>query len=335
MVFPRILPDWQLPESQATDENVFWHRKRSRRRFLKASLQAGIGIGSAIALNSCRPKLKEDNRAEFEATLGRRLIDFNQNPNFAPLPNSPVTEQQYASRFNNFYEFGGTKNIWRKAQSLPSEDWKLTVGGLVNQPKTYDADDLLNTFELEERIYRFRCVEAWAMVVPWLGFPMKKIIEAVEPKPEAKFVRFQSYYDPAVTPGPGASLSSLPWPYQEGLRIEEMANDLAFFAVGIYGRTLPKQHGAPIRMVIPWKYGYKSAKSIVKIDFVTEQPATYWNSLSPNEYGFESNVNPMVAHPRWSQAQERLMGEGNNWDWKKQPTLLYNGYGEYVANLYG
>ena len=334
MVFHRILPDWQLPEHKATAESIFWNRKRSRRRFLKSSLQVGMGIGGAVALNGCRPKLKESDRAEFEATLGRRLRNINTNPNFQTLSDRTITDQEYASRFNNFYEFGPTKNVWRQSQALPSEDWKLTVGGLVNQPKTYDADDLLKAFPLEERIYRFRCVEAWAMVVPWLGFPMSKLIEAVDPKPEAKFVRFQSYFDPDVIPGPGGPLASKPWPYQEGLTLEEMANELAFFAVGIYGRTLPKQHGAPIRMVVPWKYGFKSAKSIVKIDFVAERPTTYWNTLSPNEYGFTANVNPLIAHPRWSQASERLMGEGNDWDWKRYPTLLYNGYGEYVASLY-
>ncbi|MEL6938432.1 MAG: protein-methionine-sulfoxide reductase catalytic subunit MsrP [Cyanobacteria bacterium J06598_1] len=334
MVFPRIRPDWQLLERQSTSENIFFNRKKSRRQFLKTSLSAGIGLTGAIALNSCRPALKESERAEFEATLGRKLQNFSTNPDFKALENSPTTPQEYASRFNNFYEFGGTKNIWREAQALPSEDWKLTVGGLVNQPKTYDADDLLKVFPLEERIYRFRCVEAWAMVVPWLGFPMRKLIEAVDPKPEAKFVRFESYFDSEVTKGPGVSLSSLPWPYQEGLSIEEMANELSFFAVGVYGRTLPKQHGAPVRMVMPWKYGFKGAKSIVKIEFVAEQPVTYWNSISPNEYDFEANVNPQVPHPRWSQASERLMGEGNDWDWKRQPTLLYNGYGEYVAGLY-
>lgn len=336
MVFPRIHPNWQLPEHQATEESVFFNRKRSRRKFIKHAVNAGIGLAGMTALNACRPKLKESDRAEFEATLGRKLRNIRTNPDFQTIENAAITDQQYASRFNNFYEFGGTKNIWRNAQNLPSEDWKLTVEGLVNQPKTYDADDLLNVFPLEERVYRFRCVEAWAMVVPWLGFPMRQLIEAVDPKPEAKFVRFESFYDPAITTGPGGltRANGLPWPYQEGLSIEEMANELAFFAVGVYGRTLPKQHGAPVRMVVPWKYGFKGAKSIVRIEFVAEQPATYWNTLSPNEYGFVSNVNPQVPHPRWSQAQERLMGEGNDWDWKKQPTLLYNGYGEYVAKLY-
>lgn len=329
MVFPRIAPDWQLPEKRITSETVFFNR----RRFIKTALGAGIGLSGAIALNSCRQPLTSSDQAAFEQTLGQPLPDVTANPAFQNV-GIPITEQRYASRFNNFYEFGGTKDIWEKAQALPSEDWKLTVTGLVNNPQVYDVDDLRTTFPLEERIYRFRCVEAWAMVVPWIGFPMNQLLAVVDPKPEAKFVRFESFFDPSITPGPGLSSSGLPWPYQEGLTIEEMNNELAFFAVGAYGRTLPKQHGAPIRMVTPWKYGFKGAKSIVKIEFVAEQPATYWNTLAPNEYGFEANVNPQVPHPRWSQSRERLMGEGNNWDWKKQPTLLYNGYGEYVAQLY-
>lgn len=329
MVFPRIQPNWQLAERQVTSEAVFFNR----RRFIKRAVGASVGLTGAIALNSCRPPLKQSELPKFKKTLGRRLLNVSANPSFERLER-PTTEQQYASRFNNFYEFGGTKNIWQQAQALPSEDWKLTVSGLVNNPKTYDANDLLKAFPLEERIYRFRCVEAWAMVVPWLGFPMSKLLAAADPKPDAKFVRFESFYNPDITPGPSFSLSNLPWPYQEGLRVEEMNNELAFFAVGIYGRTLPKQHGAPIRMVIPWKYGFKGAKSIVKIEFVAQQPATYWNTLSPNEYGFEANVDPQVSHPRWSQATERLMGQGNDWDWKKQPTLLYNGYGDYVAQMY-
>jgi len=298
---------------------------------MKIAAGAGIGMTGAIALNSCRPPLAESDKKAFDSTLGTPVRRFSRNPAFqSPTP----TEQQYASRFNNFYEFGGTKNIWEKAQALPSEDWKLAVTGLVNNPTTYDADDLLTTFPLEERIYRFRCVEAWAMVVPWLGFPMHQIIQAVDPKPEAKYVRFESFYDPDINKGPTFSPSNLPWPYQEGLTLEEMNNELAFFAVGIYGRTLPKQHGAPIRMVVPWKYGFKGAKSIVKIEFTATQPATYWNTISPNEYGFTANVDPLISHPRWSQANERLMGAGNDWDWTKQPTLPYNGYEQYVASLY-
>lgn len=333
MIFPRIAPNWQLPEKHVTSETVFFNRRKFMKTTIKTAIGAGLGMSGAIALNSCRPPLTEADQDTFEKTLGRPLTNVTPNPAFQNLE-QPTTPQQYASRFNNFYEFGGTKNIWEKAQTLPSENWKLTVTGLVKKPQTYDTDDLLTAFPLEERIYRFRCVEAWAMIVPWLGFPMQKLLAAVEPKPEAKFVRFESFYDPKITPGPIFSGSTLPWPYREGLTIEEMNNELAFFAVGAYGRTLPKQHGAPIRMVTPWKYGFKGAKSIVKIEFVAEQPATYWNTIAPHEYGFQANVNPQVPHPRWSQATERLMGQGHDWEWKKQPTLLYNGYGDYVAQLY-
>ena len=286
-------------------------------------------MAGAIALNSCRPSDAE--KAAFEKTLGAPLQQVARSSFAADNP----TPQAIASRFNNFYEFGQTKEIWEAAQSLPTESWKLSVGGLVNNPKTYDQDDLLKSFPLEERIYRFRCVEAWAMVIPWIGFPMSALLQAVDPKPRAKYVRFESFFDPDITTGPSFTLSNLPWPYHEGLTVKEMNNELAFFAVGAYGKTLPKQHGAPIRMVMPWKYGFKGAKSIVKIDFVAEQPATYWNTIAPKEYGFEANVNPRKPHPRWSQATERIAGEGNHWNWREQPTLPYNGYGEYVASLYG
>jgi len=189
-------------------------------------------------------------------------------------------------------------------------------------------------FPLEERIYRFRCVEAWAMVIPWIGFPMKLLIADVEPTSKAKYVRFTSFYDPEITKGPGFWADGYPWPYTEGLRIDEMANELAFFAMGMYDKSLPKQNGAPLREVIPWKYGFKGAKSIVKIEFLEQRPATFWNTLIPNEYGFEANVNPEVPHPRWSQAMERIVSEGASWSWEKRPTLLYNGYGEYVSYLY-
>lgn len=327
MPFIHIAPPWQLRETAVTPEAAFYNR----RRFIKTLVGAGIGA-SALAIAGCKTQSTID--PELEKTLGQPLKDFTLNPDFAD-PGRPVTEQIYASRYNNYYEFGGSKGIWQNAQALPLDDWKVEVTGLVKNPQTYDLDDLTQRFPLEERIYRFRCVEAWAMVVPWLGFPMKRIIEAVEPTSEAKFVRFESFYDKAVGGGPSWPPSSYPWPYSEGLRIEEMANDLAFFAVGIYGRTLPKQHGAPIRMVMPWKYGFKGAKSIVKIEFVAQQPATFWNTLAPNEYGFEANVEPDVPHPRWSQKTERIVGEGANpFAWERQDTLLYNGYGDYVASLY-
>lgn len=325
MTFNRILPDWQLPEKLVTPESAFWNR----RRFMKATIGAGVGF----SLASCKRPLTSKGMQELKATYGKPLQDVKTHANFTG-EGLNLTEQEYASRFNNYYEFGLTKNIWANAQKLPTDPWKVEVTGLVNNPKTYDLDDLYNAFPLEERIYRFRCVEAWAMVVPWIGFPMRKLLEAADPKANAKYVRFESYFDPKITEGPSISFSNLPWPYHEGLRLDEMANDLAFFAVGIYGRTMPKQHGAPIRMVVPWKYGFKGAKSVVKIEFMDKQPATYWNTISPNEYQFEANVEPDVSHPRWSQKTERIVGEGENWNWKRQDTIIYNGYGDYVGQLY-
>lgn len=328
MSFIHLPPAWQLSENSITPESAYW----GRRKFIKTLVGAGIGA-SALSLAACQSE--STMPPDLRPTLGRPLQGFTPNPAFQDAGRA-VTEQQYASAYNNFYEFGGTKNIWPNAQKLPTDPWTLEVGGLVKNPQKYDLDDLTQRFPLEERIYRFRCVEAWAMVVPWLGFPMKALMDAVEPTSAAKFVSFTSYYDPQVTPGPAWGFASnLPWPYVEGLRIEEMANELAFFAVGIYGRTLPKQHGAPIRMVLPWKYGFKGGKSIVKIEFLATQPATYWNTISPNEYKFEANVEPEVPHPRWSQATEKVVGTNTNpFDWERQPTVIYNGYGEYVANLY-
>jgi sulfoxide reductase catalytic subunit YedY len=321
---------WQLSENQITPETAFWNR----RRFIKTLVGAGIGA-SALSLTACQPRSNDNIDPTLRKTLGNPLNNVTPNPNFRQ-GDRPITEQIYASSYNNFYEFGGTKNIWPNAQKLPTDPWTLEVSGLVKNPRKYDLDDLTRRFSLEERVYRFRCVEAWAMVVPWVGFPMRSLIEDVEPTSAAKFVRFTSFYDPKITPGPAWEFAlNLPWPYVEGLRIEEMANELAFFAVGIYGRTLPKQHGAPIRMVLPWKYGFKGAKSIVKIEFLDQQPATYWNIISPNEYKFEANVEPEVPHPRWSQASERIVGSGTNpFNWERQPTLIYNGYGDYVASLY-
>ncbi|WP_008318154.1 protein-methionine-sulfoxide reductase catalytic subunit MsrP [Leptolyngbya sp. PCC 6406] len=331
MPFTHIPPSWQLPDSAATPETAFWNR----RRFIKTLVGAGIGA-SALGLNACGQARNGDIDPALRQTLGRPLNSVRPNPDFRD-GGRPITEQVHASRYNNFYEFGGTKNIWQNAQKLPTDPWTLEVGGLVNNPRTYDLADLTRRFPLEERVYRFRCVEAWAMVVPWIGFPMRALLEDVEPTSDAKFVSFTSFYDPKVTPGPAWEFAlNLPWPYVEGLRIEEMANELAFFAVGLYGRTLPKQHGAPIRMVLPWKYGFKGGKSIVKIEFLREQPATYWNMISPNEYKFEANVEPEVPHPRWSQSRERIVGSGTNpFNWEVQPTVIYNGYGEYVADLYG
>jgi methionine sulfoxide reductase catalytic subunit len=323
MVFIRVPQLWQLPEQDVTPEAVFLNR----RRFVKGLVSTGIA-GSLLPMLGCQAE--ETPQA---AIAGTKALRSQRNLSFE-VSDRPLTNELLAATYNNFYEFGGSKSGWQAAQSLPTNPWRVEVSGLVNNPRTYDFDDLLKEFALEERIYRFRCVEAWAMVVPWLGFPMRDLVAAVEPTSRAKYVRFTSYYDPEITKGPGFHFGSLPWPYTEGLRLDEMMNELAFFAVGIYGHTLPKQHGAPIRMVVPWKYGFKGAKSIVKIEFIETQPATFWNTISPNEYKFEANVEPDVPHPRWSQAKERLIGAGSQFSWEERPTMLYNGYGEYVADLY-
>ncbi|MDJ1170937.1 protein-methionine-sulfoxide reductase catalytic subunit MsrP [Roseofilum sp. BLCC_M154] len=326
MTLIKVSQIWDIPDRQITPESVFMNR----RKLLKGLMGAGI-TASLLPLTACR------TTGESNSTLSpyQTPESIIQNPEF-PQGDLQITPQSLSSQYNNFYEFGTTKSIQQAAQALPTENWKVEVGGLVKNPQTYDIDDLRKTFDLEERVYRFRCVEAWAMVVPWLGFPMRKLIEAVEPTSEAKFVRFTSWYDKEISTGPSWSpFSNIPWPYTEGLRIEEMANELAFFATGIYGKDLPKQHGAPIRQVIPWKYGFKGAKSIVKIDFLDTQPATFWNTIDANEYDFEANVNPDKPHPRWSQATERVISEGAPFTWPRQPTLPYNGYGEWVAHLYG
>lgn len=326
MVFLRIPPTWQLRDRDVTDESVYLNR----RRLLKGLIGTSLGFG-ATTLLGCR---SSEVDPELKATLEQpKIHPLDTNPAFTRV-DRPVTSAVLAGQYNNFYEFGSNKSIWPAAQRLPTENWQVEVGGLVKRPQTFDLDEIKRRFPLEERIYRFRCVEAWSMVLPWVGFPMRSLLEAVEPMATAKFVRFTSYYDPEVTRGPSFHLGKLPWPYTEGLRIEEMANELAFLAVGIYGRDLPKQHGAPIRAVLPWKYGFKGAKSIVKIEFLESQPATYWNTLVPNEYGFIANVNPNKPHPRWSQATERFVGKGTQLSWETKETLPYNGYGEYVASLY-
>jgi sulfoxide reductase catalytic subunit YedY len=330
MPFIHIRPPWQLSPREVTPESIYLNR----RRFLKGAVGAGIG-GTILAVTGCGPSASNNQSTPGKPNYSYDVGAYPRNPDI-PVPQREITNPDIAATYNNFYEFGRGKSIWKEAQALPTEPWQVEVTGLVKNPRTYDIDDLKKRFSLEERIYRFRCVEAWSMVLPWVGFPMYKLLQDVEPTAEAKYVSFQSFYDPKITKGPGLSMLGvdLPWPYTEGLRIEEMANELAFFATGIYGHDLPKQHGAPIRMVIPWKYGFKGAKSIVKIEFLAERPDTFWNVLQPDEYGFEANVNPNVPHPRWSQAQERFVGNVESFSYETRPTLMYNGYGEFVANLY-
>jgi sulfoxide reductase catalytic subunit YedY len=217
--------------------------------------------------------------------------------------------------------------VWRYIDRFEPEPWTVEVAGLCARPRTYDLDSLLRTFPLEERVYRHRCVEAWAMVVPWAGFPLRELIRRASPLPEARFVRFLSFHRPAEASRQAAS--SDPWPYTEGLTLEEATNELTFLATGMYGHPLLKQHGAPIRLVVPWKYGFKGAKSIVRIEFTGQQPATFWNTLQPNEYDFWANVDPEVPHPRWSQRTEWMLDTRERFD-----TVVYNGYGRWVGRLY-
>jgi sulfoxide reductase catalytic subunit YedY len=241
-------------------------------------------------------------------------------------PGRAITDEKYSTTYNNYYEFSESKTLWRNAQALKQRPWTIRLDGMVKQPRTIDIDDLLKQVQLEERIYRHRCVEAWAMTVPWTGFPLNQLVKLAEPQAAAKFVVFETTQDKMM---PGLSSPFYPWPYVEAVTIDEAANDLAFMSTGMYGKPLPPQNGGPIRLTLPWKYGFKSAKAIVKVSFTDKRPTTFWEAIGPSEYGFWANVNPAVAHPRWSQARERLLGND-----EMVPTQLYNGYGEFVASLY-
>jgi len=248
-----------------------------------------------------------------------------RNP--AYQPGRPITDEHDVSTYNNFYEFGTDKSIYRAAQRMPISPWQVKIDGMVDKPRTLDLDDLLRQVRLEERVYRHRCVEAWAMTVPWTGFPMREIIRIAAPTASARYVEMETLQDPRSMPG--LRLSVIDWPYREGLTLAEANNELAFVGTGMYGKGLPKQDGAPIRLVLPWKYGFKSIKSIVRFTFTDKQPLNSWQATQPSEYGFWANVNPAVPHPRWSQATERLLGSD-----ERVPTQIYNGYGAQVAALY-
>ena len=302
------MPSWSGPKlrpSEITPKALYL----SRRHFIGGALAAGATLASS----------------SHAATSGQSLSFAKDR---FPKPSDAVTERALATSYNNFYEFGTSKSDpARNATAFKTRPWTIEIGGEVAKPQTIGIEDLLK-FDLEERIYRLRCVEAWSMVIPWIGFPLSKLLAQVEPTSKARYVRFTTAAKPDEMPG--LSYRVLEWPYQEGLRLDEAMHPLAFLAVGMYGEILPNQNGAPLRLVVPWKYGFKSAKSIVRIDLVSEQPKTAWNSAAPDEYGFYSNVNPAVDHPRWSQKRERrLPGFFANHD-----TEPFNGYGDEVASLY-
>lgn len=305
-----IRPGWHIPERLVTPEKVF----RNRRAFLKELGFAGGGLLMAAGLQG--------------ADAPKKGYPYQRNTAFNPA-GVKLTDERVAATYNNFYEFSTEKDkVHKLTGKFVIDPWPIEITGLCEKPMTVDVKELIDEMPLEERVYRFRCVEAWAMTVPWTGFPMSKLLDKVKPKAEAKFVRFVTFNRPDQAPG-FADMPRYPWPYTEGLRIDEAMNPLALFVTGIYGKPMPKQHGAPIRAVVPWKYGYKSIKSIVKIEFVDKQPSTLWETLAPDEYPFESNVNPDVPHPRWSQATERIIDTGS-----RARTKMYNGYGDYVAKLY-
>lgn len=320
-----LKPSWQGNERDVTPEDLYWNR----RQFLRMMGCAGLGVLTAGALPACSSASSEPpGPGAFVSPQPALPVAAVRNEAFV-VPERPLTPYRSAANYNNFYEFTTDKErVAKMAQQLTTEPWTLEVSGLVEKPQTFDVDQLLKQFPLEERIYRFRCVEAWAMTVPWVGFPLATLLKEVVPLSKARFVRFVTVLRPEEMPGQ-ARQDWYPWPYFEGLRLDEALNPLALLAVGMYGKVLPKQNGAPIRLVTPWKYGYKSPKSIVKIELTEDQPETFWNKLQPREYGFYSNVDPGVPHPRWSQASERLISTG-----ERVPTKLYNGYAEQVASLY-
>ena len=302
---------WEIPETKVTPEAVFLNRR---------SVLSGFA-GAAMAGFS--------GRACAEGDPSHGLYPAPLNPAYKDAGRA-ITDEKYNINYNNFYEFGTSKGIASEAEKLRIRPWEIAIDGEIDKPFVIGIDDLLKKVTLEERIYRHRCVEAWSMVVPWSGFPLKKLVEIAQPKADAKYVRFETFNDPEMAAGQQPGLfGSMPWPYVEGLTMAEAMHDLAFVVTGAYGKPVAKSMGAPIRIHLPWKYGFKSIKSIVKVSFVKERPIGMWEQLQASEYGFWANVNPEVPHPRWSQASEQVLGTGERID-----TQLFNGYGEFVAPLY-
>jgi len=321
---PKNNSPWQLKDNQVTDESVY----RSRRSFLK---QLGfIGASGLMVKNAEAIDWFSKKEA---ASFITQPLDFKKSL----VSDEILTPEAKVISHNNFYEFGTKKtDPVENAQQFKVKPWQLTVSGEVGQTITLDHDDLYKKFPLEERIYRLRCVESWSMVIPWIGFPLAELIKKAQPTSKAKYVAFETLYDPEQMPGQSSRRvgGGITYPYVEGLRIDEAMNPLTLLSVGLYGKTLPAQNGAPIRLVVPWKYGFKSIKSIVGIKLVEKMPPTTWNMLAPNEYGFYANVNPQVDHPRWSQASERRITTGGLLARNRIETLPFNGYGEQVAHLY-
>ena len=323
MLLTRSRPDWHIPENRITPERIATAPRRRVLGALAASLALAACDDSEATATGGNSGGPSNGAGEVDPSAS--LYPFESNPDYV-LP-KPWTRFDLAAGYNNFTEFGSHKQIQAAAQALPIRPWTFTIDGMVEEPVTFDIDDLLHRMPLEERVYRHRCVETWAMVVPWSGFALRHLIDLARPLGSARFVTFETFEDSSVASGQRAFW--YPWPYTEGIRLDEARNDLAFIATGLYGKPLPKQNGAPMRLVLPWKYGFKSAKSIVRMRFVDAQPETFWNTVASDEYGFWANVNPRVPHPRWSQATERPLGTRD-----EVPTRLFNGYAEQVASLY-
>ncbi|MSO71762.1 MAG: protein-methionine-sulfoxide reductase catalytic subunit MsrP [Alphaproteobacteria bacterium] len=301
---------WELPERAATPEGAYMNRR-------EFALAAAAGPILAAAGPALRAFAADDPSA--------KLYPVKRNEKYVLDRN--LTDEKFATSYNNFYEFGSHKGIAKAAQALPVRPWTVVLDGMVEKEQTVDIDTLLKAMPLEERLYRHRCVEAWSMAVPWSGFPLAKLVEFAKPKSGAKYLRMESLADKATMPG--LKEFWYPWPYVEGLTIEEATNELAFLATGMYGKPIPPQNGAMLRLATPWKYGFKSIKSIVKFTFTNQRPKTFWETLAPNEYGFWANVHPAVRHPRWSQAAERVLGTD-----EMMETMPFNGYEEFVGEMY-
>lgn len=320
---------WEIPEHQATPESAYLNRRQ---------IVAAGGIAAGSVMLPQQAQAESGVKGWFDSILGNKSIDAASKADptlkFYPMRRNEtykldreLTPQDVNESYNNFYEFGSHKRIARASQALQTRPWTVTFDGMVEKEQTVDIDTLIPQMKLEERLYRHRCVEAWSMTIPWSGFQMSELIKFAKPLSSAKYVRMETFHDPEMASGQRATYQ--PWPYVEGLTMSEAMNELTFLAIGTYGKPMAKQHGAPLRLAVPWKYGFKSIKSIVKFTFTDKRPVSFWESLQDAEYGFWANVNPEVSHRRWPQADERVLHTG-----KRVPTLLFNGYGDYVADLY-
>ncbi len=303
---------WEIPERLATPEHLFFNR----RAFLAAGGAAALALSPELALAQRIADLPDPTGA---------LYPVKRNDKYAI--DRPITDEKINTNYNNFYEFGSSKTIAKAAQALKLRPWTIKIDGMVEQAQEIGIDDLVRKMPLEERLYRHRCVEAWSMAIAWSGFPFAKLVELAKPLASAKYVRMETFMDSSTASGQRQTW--YPWPYVEGLTMAEATNELAFLVTGAYGKPVSKQMGAPLRLAVPWKYGFKSIKSIVRFHFTDQRPKSFWEALQASEYGFWANVNPQVPHPRWSQATEELIGLG-----ERRPTLMFNGYGDYVAHLY-